>query len=187
MSEFMLRYGDEAIPVVGDFPETGDCLPSFMLVDESKQDIALERFAGEPKVIVTLLSLDEEEHGGMDLLRKIRRDLAAWPMLRLIVISVDSPSSLQRARREHGLPGVVLLSTLRGRDFHKQYGVLAMGHPLSGYTAPAILIADANDRVYYAERLASTTGHFDMDAITALLLRESEAPASSGTEEDKPS
>jgi thiol peroxidase len=69
----------------------------------------------------------------------------------------------------HGLPGVSLLSTLRGRDFHKQYGVLAMGYPLSGYTAPAILIADGDNLIHYAERLHHSTGRFNQHAIAALL------------------
>jgi len=169
MSDFTLMYGDEAIPVAGDFPPVGSFLPSFMLVDEHKHDIALEAFAGQAKVILTLLSLDEDEHGGMALLHDTRRFLEAWPGLQLIVVCVDSPSSLLRSRREHGLPGIVLLSTLRGRDFHKQYGILACGYPLSGYTAPSILIAGGDDTIHYAERLGNTSGRFDQHAISALL------------------
>ncbi|WP_199730983.1 thiol peroxidase [Aquitalea sp. FJL05] len=173
MHDFILQYGDEAIPVSGEFPLPDSYLPSFMLVDEHKRDIALEAFAGQPKVILTLLSLDEDEHGGLALLRDTRRFLENWPALQPIVVCVDSPSSLLRSRHEHGLPGVTLLSTLRGRDFHKQYGVLASGYPLSGYTAPAILIADSDNVILYAERLCHSNGRFKQhDIATRLQLAE---------------
>ncbi|QEL56410.1 thioredoxin domain-containing protein [Chromobacterium paludis] len=170
MTDFWLQYGDEMLPVIGDFPKVGDYLPSFMLVDDQKRDAALESFMG-PKVILTLLSVDEEEHGGILLLREVRRFLDRWPHLKLIVITVDSPSSLARARHEHGLPHTTLLSTLRGRDFHKRYGVLITEFPLSGYTAPALMLADANNVAHYAERLSDTRALFDFEAIEALLLQ----------------
>lgn len=169
MHDFILQYGDESITVSGEFPQPDSYLPSFMLVDEHKRDIALEAFAGQPKVILTLLSLDEDEHGGLALLQDTRRFLENWPALQLIVVCVDSPSSLLRSRHAHGLPGVILLSTLRGRDFHKQYGVLASGYPLSGYTAPAILIADGDNVILYAERLHNSTARFKQHDIATRL------------------
>ncbi|WP_236687467.1 redoxin family protein [Chromobacterium subtsugae] len=157
------------LPVIGDFPRKGNYLPSFMLVDDQKHDAALESFSHTPKLIVTLLSVDEDEHAGLLLLRETRRFLDGWPHLKLIVITVDSPSSLARARHEHGLPNIALLSTLRGRDFHKRYGVLITEYPLSGYTSPSIILADAANVVHYSERLANTRDLFDFDAIEALL------------------
>lgn len=176
MSDFMLQYGDELLPVEGDFPEVGAYLPSFMLVGDGKQDVSLEGLGGVPKLILTLLSLDEYEHGGQYLLQETRRFLERWPQISLVVITVDSPSSLARARREHGLPHVTLLSTLRGRDFHKHYGVLIREYPLSGYTAPALLLADGSNTIHYAERLRNTQDLFDFERINHL-LREAEEQA----------
>ncbi len=169
MEDFWIQYGDDMLPVIGDFPRKGNYLPSFMLVDDQKHDAALESFSHTPKLIVTLLSVDEDEHAGLLLLRETRRFLDGWPHLKLIVITVDSPSSLARARHEHGLPNIALLSTLRGRDFHKRYGVLITEYPLSGYTSPSIILADAANVVHYSERLANTRDLFDFDAIEALL------------------
>ena len=152
MEDFWIQYGDDMLPVIGDFPRKGNYLPSFMLVDDQKHDAALESFSHTPKLIVTLLSVDEDEHAGLLLLRETRRFLDGWPHLKLIVITVDSPSSLARARHEHGLPNIALLSTLRGRDFHKRYGVLITEYPLSGYTSPSIILADAANVVHYSKR-----------------------------------
>ncbi|BAK78152.1 Redoxin domain protein [Pseudogulbenkiania sp. NH8B] len=165
MYMFTLQHRDDALQVLGDFPQVGNPLHSFMLVDENLNDVSLEQFHGSPKAIITLLSLDEQEYGGIELLQETRRFLEQWPGLRLFVISVDSPSTLRRARREHGLPGVTLLSTLRGRDFHKFYGVLIADYPLAGYTAPSLILTDSRDQVIYAERLRGTEDLFDFASI----------------------
>ncbi|WP_211222819.1 redoxin family protein [Paludibacterium yongneupense] len=167
MDQFTLVYGEETLPVSGDFPILGQTLPSFMLVDDKCSDVALEHFGSRPKAILTLLSLDEDSHGGLRLLQNTLRQLERWPDLQLIVITVDSPSTLRRARKEHGLPHAILLSTLRGRDFHKRYGVLITEYPLAGYTAPALILADGDNRVLYSERLHDTQADFNFDAIAA--------------------
>jgi thioredoxin-dependent peroxiredoxin len=169
MHPFKLIYGEDILPLVGEFPAVGSQIPSFMLVDGQFNDVALAQFASTPKAIITLLSFDEHEHGGMRLLRETLRRLERWPWLQTIAISVDSPSTLRRVRHEHGLPGVQLLSTLRGRDFHKHFGVLITEYPLAGYTAPAIIIADADNTVLYSERLRDTLDDFRLDEIARVL------------------
>jgi thiol peroxidase len=165
MSQFRLLYGEEILPVLGDFPRPGAKLPSFMLVDDQFNDVALGQFSGNPKVLITLLSLDETQHGGMRLLRESLRFLDRWPHMQIIVVTVDSPSTLRRIHKEHGLPRVTLLSTLRGRDFHKHFGVLITEYPLSGYTAPALILTDADNTVLYSERLRDTLDDFDFGAL----------------------
>jgi thiol peroxidase len=185
MQPFKLIYGEDILPLIGEFPAVGSQLPSFMLVDDQFNDVALAQFAQTPKAIITLLSFDENEHGGMRLLRDTLHLLERWPWLQPIVISVDSPSTLRRIRREHGLPTVQLLSTLRGRDFHKHFGVLITEYPLSGYTAPALLIADRNNTVLYAERLRDTLDNFQHEAVTTVLhgVEMAEAEAKKKQEE----
>ncbi|BEV72045.1 MULTISPECIES: redoxin family protein [unclassified Paludibacterium] len=169
MNQFRLLYGEEILPLIGDFPTQGSHLPSFMLVDGQFNDVALGQFSGQPKAIITLLSLDEDEHGGMRLLRESLRFLERWPTVQVVVVTVDSPSTLRRVRKERGLPGVTLLSTLRGRDFHKHFGVLITEYPLSGYTAPSIIIADADNNVLYAERLRDTLDDFRFDQMLPVM------------------
>lgn len=171
MDGFRLQVGEDRLRVDGDFPRPGDWMPSFMLVDETLNDVSLEAFLGQPKALITLLSLDEERHGGLALLRETLARLERWPSLARIVVTIDSPFALARARREHGLPGVTLLSTLRGRDFHRRYGVLIADHPLSGFTAPALIVGDGDDHVVHAERLADVDDHFDWLACEAAMSR----------------
>lgn len=179
MIQFKLLYGEEILPVIGEFPSVGTHLPSFMLVDDHFNDVALAQFSNGPKVIITLLSLDEDTHGGIRLLRETLRALERWPQLQIIVITVDSPSTLRRVHKERGMPGVTLLSTLRGRDFHKHFGVLITEYPLAGYTAPAIILADADNTVLYSERLRDTLDDFNLapmqSVMTAIEAAEAEA------------
>ena len=157
-------YQEEALDVGGHFPEAGHTLPSFMLVDEQLRDVSLERYLGRVKLVVTLLSIDAEQ-AGLTLLQDLRRALEAWPLLQFIVITVDSPFSLARARREHGLPHVVLLSTLRGRDFHKHFGVLLQDVPLAGVTCPALWLVDEQDHIHFAQRLEADDQGFDLPRL----------------------
>lgn len=169
MTTFNLLYGEEILPINGEFPVAGSRLPSFMLVDDAFNDVSLARYDGQPVALITLLSFDEERHGGLRMLREALRFLERWPLLRPIAISVDSPSTLRRVRQAHGLPGVTLLSTLRGRDFHKHFGVLITAYPLAGYTAPALIVADPAGTVLYAERLRDTVDDFDFAAVERAL------------------
>lgn len=169
MSQFKLLYGEEILPIIGDFPLPGQILPSFMLVDDQFNDIPLAQFDGQYKILITLLSLDEQEHGGMRLLRETLDVLERWPWLQAIIVSVDSPSTLRRTRKERGLPNIVLLSTLRGRDFHKHFGVLITEYPLAGYTAPALILTGPDNSVLYAERLRDTIDDFNLPALQTRL------------------
>lgn len=182
MEQNFFSFQDEALSVAGTFPQAGDLLHSFMLVDEKLHDVALEQFLGKPKLLLTLLSIDSPEQG-LDSLQQLRRALEHWPQLVWLVVSVDSPFSLAKAHREHGLPHVHLLSTLRGRDFHKHYGVLIQDIPLAGFTCPAVWLADADDRILFAQRLDHTDAEFDLAGLKhalAELFKPAATPESDG-------
>ena len=71
---------------------------------------------------------------------------------------------------------MLLLSTLRGRDFHKDYGVLIAEHPFAGFTAPALVLADFTDTVLASERLPDTAASFDWPRMVAVLARRDRLP-----------
>jgi thiol peroxidase len=60
---------------------------------------------------------------------------------------------------------------MRGRDFHKDYGVMITDPPLSGLMARAVIILDEKDRVIYAELVPEITQEPDYDAAIAALSR----------------
>jgi thioredoxin-dependent peroxiredoxin len=137
------------IGVGGRFPRTGDIAHSFMLVDQDLKDISLSQFSGQRKVVVVVPSLDTTL--GINIARRL--DLLAdhWDNAVVLVVSVDTPYAQARIKAAENFRNVRLLSTLRGRDFHKDYGVMITDVPLSGLMSTAAISMDEDDKVLYAE------------------------------------
>lgn len=70
-----------------------------------------------------------------------------------------------------GLNNVVTLSTMRGRDFHKQYGVMIMDPPLS-LLARAIIVLDERDKVIHTEMVSAIEKEPNYDAVVEALLQK---------------
>jgi thioredoxin-dependent peroxiredoxin len=68
------------------------------------------------------------------------------------------------------LDNVITLSTMRGRDFHKQYGVMIMDPPLSGLLARAIVVLDERDKVIHTEMVSAIEKEPNYDAVVEALL-----------------
>ncbi|GAB2900207.1 thiol peroxidase [Microvirgula curvata] len=174
----LLYCRSDTVHVAGDLPQAGMQLPGFMLVNEHFNDISLESFRDRIKVIMTVLSVELEDSARLvDELVASSVPAASAPALVapvLIVVSADTPLTLKRVAAQRGWHGVVLLSTLRGRDFHRDYGVMVVEHPFAGLTAPAVLVADPFDVVQYSARLPDTGGSFDWSEVALALEAQPE-------------
>lgn len=139
----------EPIEVKGDFPRPGDTAHSFMLVDKDLNDVSLSTFAGKRKIMNIVPSLDTPVCA--ESTRKFNEAANDMSNTVVLVISADLPFAQARFCGAEGLENVVTLSTMRGRDFHKDYGVMIASHPLAGLTARAVVVVDENDNVIYSE------------------------------------
>ncbi|MBE9610202.1 thiol peroxidase [Chitinilyticum piscinae] len=137
------------INVGGRFPRVGDPAPSFMLVDTSLQDVALSKYWRRKKLIASVPSLDAAI--GLQIAKRLEGLGYELDNTILLTVSVDTPYALSRISESEGFHKVQLMSTLRGRDFHKDYGVMITDVPLSGLMATALIALDADDVVVYAE------------------------------------
>ncbi len=140
------------VSVGGRFPRVGDTAHSFMLVDTNLQDVPLSKFWGQRKIIAVVPSLDAEI--GLTISRRLEALAQDIDNLVVMTVSVDTPYALSRIYDAEGFRKVHLLSTLRGRDFHKDYGVMITDVPLSGLMTTALVTLDVNDEVLYAELVA---------------------------------
>jgi thiol peroxidase len=145
----IVTLGGEPITVGGDFPRHGDTAHSFMLVDKELKDVSLSAFWGKRKILNIVPSLDTPTC--QISTRKFNELAASLPNMVVLVISADLPFAQNRFCAVEGLQNVVTLSTMRGRDFHKDYGVMIMDPPLSGLTARAVIVLDENDKVLWSE------------------------------------
>ena len=159
----------EPLNVAGHFPRAGETAHSFMLVNKDLADVSLSEFAGKRKVLSIVPSIDTPVCATST--RVFNQRASEMPNTVVLVISADLPFAQARFCGAEGLNNVVMLSTMRGRDFHKDYGVMITDPPLSGLMARAVVILDENDKVVYSEMVPEITQEPDYDAAIAALSR----------------
>jgi thiol peroxidase len=64
---------------------------------------------------------------------------------------------------------VVNLSTMRGAEFLKDYGVAIADGPLTGVAARAVVVLDENDKVLHREMVAEIGDEPNYEAALAVL------------------
>jgi thiol peroxidase len=165
MNMSTVTLGGEPISVAGTFPRPGDTAHSFMLVDKDLKDVSLSQFWGKRKILNIVPSLDTPVCAAST--RKFNAAASSVPNTVVLVISSDLPFAQNRFCGAEGLDKVITLSTMRGRDFHKDYGVMIMDPPLSGLTARAVIVLDEKDRVVYSELVPEIKQEPDYEAALA--------------------
>jgi thiol peroxidase len=157
-----VTFKGEPINVGGTFPRVGDSARSFMLVDKDLNDVSLSQFAGRRKILNIVPSLDTPVCA--ESTRKFNELASLIPNTVVLVISADLPFAQSRFCAVENLQNVFTLSTMRGRDFHKEYGVMITDYPLAGLTARAVIVLDENDKVLHAELVQEIGKEPDYDA-----------------------
>lgn len=165
MSEVTLR--GSPIQIDGEFPQPGQQAPSFRLVGRDLADVELSAFAGKRKVLNIFPSIDTPTCATS--VRKFNAKASALADTVVLCISADLPFAQSRFCGAEGLENVVNLSTLRGNAFMKDYGVAIASGPLSGLTARAVVVLDANDKVLHSELVSEIGSEPDYDAAIAAL------------------
>lgn len=154
--------------VVGNFPQPGDQAPSFMLVDKGLNDVSLSSFRGKKKVLSIVPSLDTPVCAQST--RRFNEEASIVKDTVVLVISADLPFAQARFCGAEGLDNVITLSTLRGRDFLKDYGVLIKSYPLAGLCARAVIVLDGDDKVVYSQLVPEITAEPDYAAAMSALM-----------------
>jgi thioredoxin-dependent peroxiredoxin len=160
---------DEPILVEDNLPIVGDTLPFFQLVNHSLEDITLESFHGKRKILHFFPGIDTNTSANsVRTLDKLGQTLANTVILN---ISPDLPFTMTRFSTAEKLTHSVNLSTLRGRDMYKNYGVLIMSSKLAGLPARALMVADENDQVLHVELVTDLTSEPNYEAALKVLSR----------------
>ncbi|MGB0128591.1 MAG: thiol peroxidase [Rhodocyclaceae bacterium] len=144
-----VTLGGNPISLAGDFPKVGAAAPAFSLVNGDLQDVGLATYAGKRKVLNIVPSLDTPVCATST--RKFNEEAGNLPNTVVLVVSADLPFAAKRFCETEGLKNVETLSTMRGREFMKDYGVEIAGGPLAGVTARAVVVVDESDKVIYTE------------------------------------
>jgi thioredoxin-dependent peroxiredoxin len=158
----------EPLGVGGRFPRIGEIAHSFLLVDIHLSDVPLSKFSGKKKIIVVVPSVDAEV--GLRLCRRLEAIADTFDNTKCFVVSIDTPYAMARCAAVEGFRKIMMLSTMRGRDFHKDYGVMITDVPLSGMMSTALFALDTDDNVLYSELVSDVNGDPDFQRMAEILL-----------------
>jgi len=163
----MVTFASNPIRVEGTFPKKGTKVPAFSLVDKDLNDVSLANFANKKKVLNIVPSLDTPVCAIST--RKFNEKASNLSNTVVLIISADLPFAMSRFCSTEGLDKVVVLSTMRGADFMKNYGVAITDGPLAGITARAVIVLDETDNVIHAELVSEIKDEPDYEAALAAL------------------
>jgi thiol peroxidase len=135
--------------IEGVLPKVGEHIPEFTLVDKNLDDATLDNFVGKRKVLNIFPSLDTPTCASS--VRRFNQLASGMKNTVVLNISADLPFAQNRFCAAEGLDQVINLSTLRGRDMLKNYGVLIVTSKLAGLATRAIIIADEHNVVKHVE------------------------------------
>ena len=162
-----ITHRGNPIHIGGVFPTRGCDAPAFSLVAADMRDLTLKDFAGKRKVLNIVPSLDTPTCATST--RKFNEQAAALSNTVVLVISADLPFAMKRFCETEGLQNVISLSTMRGREFMKDYGVYIEDGLYAGITARAVIVIDENDKVIYSELVPEIRQEPNYDAALAAL------------------
>ena len=150
-----VTLGGKPVTVSGKLPAKGEQAPAFSLVGKDLADVTLASLAGKRKILNIFPSIDTPTCATS--VRKFNQSAA------------DLPFAQSRFCGAEGLGNVHTLSTMRGRDFLKAYGVALSSGPLVGVSARAVVVLDENDRVLHSELVGEIANEPDYAAALAAL------------------
>ncbi len=101
--------------------------------------------------------------------RRFNQLASSHPDAVVLCISADLPFAQSRFCGAEGLNNVVTLSTMRGREFLRNYGVEMSTGPLVGLCARAVVVLDRDDRVLHSELVPQIKNEPNYDAALAAL------------------
>ena len=163
----MVTLAGNPITIEGTFPKPGEKAPDFSLVNKDLKDVTQKDFAGKKKVLNIVPSLDTPVCAMST--RKFNEKASNMDNTAVLIIAADLPFAMSRFCEIEGLDKVVTLSTMRGSEFMKNYGVGIVDGPLAGITARAVLVLDENKTVTHAELVPEIQDEPDYDAALAAL------------------
>ncbi|SDS28044.1 thiol peroxidase (atypical 2-Cys peroxiredoxin) [Halopseudomonas xinjiangensis] len=155
------------INVAGSLPEVGAQAPAFTLVAKDLSDVSLASLSGKRKILNIFPSVDTPTCAMS--VRQFNSRASKLDNTAVLCISADLPFAQSRFCGAEGLDNVMTLSTMRGRDFLRDYGVEIENGPLAGVSARAVVVLDENDKVVHSELVSEIANEPDYEkALSAL-------------------
>ena len=155
------------VDVAGKLPQAGERAPDFSLVAGDLSNATLKTYAGKRKVLNIVPSLDTPTCAASA--RRFNQEASKLNNTVVLVVSADLPFAAGRFCTIEGLKNVSHLSTMRGREFMKAYGVEIASGPLVGVCARAVVVLDENDKVLHSQLVGEIADEPDYGVALAAL------------------
>lgn len=162
-----VTLGGNPVQVEGNFPKKGLPAPIFSLVGNDLADVTLKKFSGKRKVLNIFPSIDTPTCATS--VRKFNKAASELNNTVVLCISADLPFAQKRFCGAEGLENVVTLSTMRGREFLRDYGVELSSGPLTGVSARAVVVLNENNTVIHSELVPEIKNEPDYEAALKAL------------------
>ena len=157
-----VTIGGNEVHTSGELPEIGSQAPDFSLTNAKLQDVGLEEFAGKKLLLSINPSLDTSTCAAAA--RTFFKAIADRDDAVAIVITADLPFAQSRFCETEGLENLVTLSTWRGKQFAKNYGLLLTDGPLAGVATRAVVVIDESGKVLYTQLVPEVSQEPDYEA-----------------------
>lgn len=155
------------ISVGGTLPAVGQQAPAFKLVAKDLSDVSLSSLVGKRKILNIFPSVDTPTCATS--VRQFNSRASELDNTVVLCISADLPFAQARFCGAEGLNNVMTLSTMRGREFARNYGVEIENGPLAGVTARAVVVIDEDDKVVHSELVSEIANEPDYEQALASL------------------
>ncbi|UKH23173.1 thiol peroxidase [Actinobacillus pleuropneumoniae] len=155
------------ITVAGIFPQVGDTVADFSLVNNGLENVALASFAGKRKVLNIFPSIDTSVCATS--VRVFNQKAADLSNTVVLCISADLPFAQARFCGAEGIENVQTLSTFRNKAAHNALGVDIQSGPLAGLTSRSVIVLDENNRVLHSELVSEIKNEPNYEAALAVL------------------
>lgn len=156
-----------SIEVSGTFPQKGDVVSDFTLVNTELGEVSLSNFAGKRKILNIFPSIDTGICATS--VRVFNQKAANLENTVVLCISADLPFAQARFCGAEGIENVISLSTFRHRRLHSTLGVDITSGPLVALMARAVIVLDENNNVLHSELVPEIKQEPDYEGALATL------------------
>jgi|TARA_B110000003_G_scaffold115620_1_gene118243 thiol peroxidase len=166
MSQVMLK-GDP-VSIGGTFPKVGDDVKDFNLANNKREDVTLEIFSGQKKVINIFPSIDTPTCALS--VKRFNQEVSHLSNTVVLCVSADLPFAQKRFCGAEGTDKIITLSSYRNNEkFSNDYGVAILDTSLKGLTSRAVIVLDENNKVIHSELVAEITEEPNYEAALSVL------------------
>ncbi|AWW33617.1 thiol peroxidase [Mannheimia varigena] len=155
------------IEVAGTFPQQGDVVADFTLVNSELEDVSLSDFDGKRKVLNIFPSIDTGICAKS--VRVFNEKATSLDNTVVLCISADLPFAQARFCGAEGIENAKVLSTFRNRELHNKLGVDITSGPLASLASRSVIVLDENNKVLHSQLVPEIKEEPDYDAALAVL------------------